>query len=157
MGDQMKLLRADNLDKNYGTKQLLNDVSFLIKEKDRIGLIGINGTGKSTLMKILSGKDHSEKGSIDYPNDYKIGYLSQDTVFSEDISVLDAVFEDDTPVMKAIHAYEKALVDLAQDGENPAVQKAYEKAEEAMNKEDAWLAETSAKTILNKLGILFFR
>lgn len=155
MGDQMKLLRADNLDKNYGTKQLLNDVSFLIKEKDRIGLIGINGTGKSTLMKILSGKDHSEKGSIDYPNDYKIGYLSQDTVFSEDISVLDAVFEDDTPVMKAIHAYEKALVDLAQDGENVAVQKAYEKAEEAMNKEDAWLAETSAKTILNKLGILF--
>lgn len=155
MGDQMKLLRADNLDKNYGTKQLLNDVSFLIKEKDRIGLIGINGTGKSTLMKILSGKDHSEKGSIDYPNDYKIGYLSQDTVFSEDISVLDAVFEDDTPVMKAIYAYEKALVDLAQDGENVAVQKAYEKAEEAMNKEDAWLAETSAKTILNKLGILF--
>lgn len=155
MGDQMKLLRADNLDKNYGTKQLLNDVSFLIKEKDRIGLIGINGTGKSTLMKILSGKDHSEKGSIDYPNDYKIGYLSQDTVFSEDISVLDAVFEDDTPVMKAIHAYEKALVDLAQDGENVAVQKAYEKVEEAMNKEDAWLAETSAKTILNKLGILF--
>lgn len=151
----MKLLRADNLDKNYGTKQLLDNVSFLIKEKDRIGLIGINGTGKSTLVKILSGKDHVEKGSIDYPNDYKIGYLSQDTIFSEDISVLDAVFDDDTPVMKAIRSYEKALVDLAQDGENPAVQKAYEKAEEAMNKEDAWLAETSAKTILNKLGILF--
>ncbi|RGI31758.1 MULTISPECIES: ABC-F family ATP-binding cassette domain-containing protein [Enterococcaceae] len=151
----MKLLRADNLDKNYGTKQLLDNVSFLIKEKDRIGLIGINGTGKSTLIKILSGKDHAEKGSIDYPNDYKIGYLSQDTIFSEDISVLDAVFDDDTPVMKAIRSYEKALVDLAQDGENPAVQKAYEKAEEAMNKEDAWLAETSAKTILNKLGILF--
>ncbi|UUV99595.1 ABC-F family ATP-binding cassette domain-containing protein [Vagococcus luciliae] len=151
----MKLLRADNLDKNYGTKQLLDDVSFLIREKDRIGLIGINGTGKSTLIKILSGKDHAEKGSIDYPNDYKIGYLSQDTIFSEDISVLDAVFDDDTPVMKAIRSYEKALVDLAQDGENPAVQKAYEKAEEAMNKEDAWLAETSAKTILNKLGILF--
>ncbi|MGX6970741.1 ABC-F family ATP-binding cassette domain-containing protein [Vagococcus bubulae] len=151
----MKLLRADNLDKNYGTKQLLDDVSFLIKEKDRIGLIGINGTGKSTLIKILSGKDHAEKGSIDYPNDYKIGYLSQDTIFSEDISVLDAVFDDDTPVMKAIRSYEKALVDLAQDGENPTVQKAYEKAEEAMNKEDAWLAETSAKTILNKLGILF--
>lgn len=151
----MKLLRADNLDKNYGTKQLLDNVSFLIKEKDRIGLIGINGTGKSTLIKILSGKDHAEKGSIDYPNDYKIGYLSQDTIFSEDISVLDAVFDDDTPVMKAIRSYEKALVDLAQDGENPAVQKAYEKAEEAMNKEDAWLSETSAKTILNKLGILF--
>lgn len=151
----MKLLRADNLDKNYGTKQLLDNVSFLIKEKGRIGLIGINGTGKSTLIKILSGKDHAEKGSIDYPNDYKIGYLSQDTIFSEDISVLDAVFDDDTPVMKAIRSYEKALVDLAQDGENPAVQKAYEKAEEAMNKEDAWLAETSAKTILNKLGILF--
>lgn len=151
----MKLLRADNLDKNYGTKQLLDNISFLIKEKDRIGLIGINGTGKSTLIKILSGKDHAEKGSIDYPNDYKIGYLSQDTIFSEDISVLDAVFDDDTPVMKAIRSYEKALVDLAQDGENPAVQKAYEKAEEAMNKEDAWLAETSAKTILNKLGILF--
>lgn len=151
----MKMLRADNLEKNYGTKELLDDVSFLIKEKDRIGLIGINGTGKSTLMKILCGKDHAEKGELDYPNDYKIGYLSQETIFTDNVSVLDAVFDDDTPTMKAIHAYEKALVDLAQDGENPSVQKAYEKAEENMNKEDAWLAETSAKTILNKLGILF--
>lgn len=154
-GEGLKILRADNLEKSYGTKQLLADVSFMVKEKDRIGLIGINGTGKSTLMKVLSGVDHTENGTLDYPNDYTIGYLSQETKFPDDVTVIDAVFDESTPMIQAIKAYELALEELAKNGEDSVVQMNYEKAEANMNKEDAWVAETKAKTILSKLGILF--
>ncbi|MGO3733446.1 MAG: ABC-F family ATP-binding cassette domain-containing protein [Vagococcus sp.] len=150
----MKILRADNLVKSYGDKTLLNDISFLVKEKDRIGLIGINGTGKSTLMNVLAKTDYAETGTIDYPHDYQIGYLSQQTDFEEDITVLEAVFQGNSPIIKAVKQYEVALNQLANDGNNPSAQKAYERAEELMNKEDAWIADTNAKSILTKLGVL---
>ncbi|MEG0255702.1 ABC-F family ATP-binding cassette domain-containing protein [Vagococcus sp.] len=151
----MKILRADHLKKSYGIKDLLTDVSFIIREGDRIGLIGINGTGKSTLMNILAGIDNSETGALDYPHDYRIGYLSQQFNFNENSSVLETVFEGDTPIIRAVREYELALANLALDGTNEAIQKKYQQAEELMNQEDAWLADTNAKTILSKLGILF--
>ena len=151
----MKMLRADNLKKSYGIKDLLTDVSFLIREGDRIGLIGINGTGKSTLMNILAGLDKAEVGSLDFPHDYEIGYLSQQIDFDENLTVLDTVFEGNSPIIKAVKGYELALSQLASEGDNPLYQKKYQQAEELMNQEDAWLADTNAKTILSKLGILF--
>lgn len=151
----MKILRGDNLEKSYGIKNLLNDVSFFIRTGDLIGLIGINGTGKSTLMNILAGKDTAEKGSLDYPHDYRIGYLSQQVDFDEELTVLDTVFQGDTSIIKAVKQYELALNHLERFGDDPKAQKMYQQAEELMNQEDAWLADTNAKTILSKLGILF--
>ncbi|MGX6992637.1 multidrug ABC transporter ATP-binding protein [Vagococcus penaei] len=150
----MKILRADHLSKSYGEKVLLNDVSFLIKEKDRIGLIGINGTGKSTLMSILARVDQAETGDIDHPHDYQIGYLSQQATFNDDDLVLDVIFDSHSPIMQAVKRYEKALDNLTTDSTNEAYQLAYTKAEDEMNREDAWIADTNAKTILSKLGIL---
>ena len=155
VGKSMKILRGDNLTKSYGIKSLLNDISIMIREGDRIGLIGINGTGKSTLMNILAGVDTSETGGLDYPHDYQIGYLSQQTDFDPEQSVLETVFQGNSPIIRAVKNYELALSNLALDGDNPKVQKEYQKAEETMNQEDAWLADTNAKTILSKLGILF--
>ncbi|MEQ7221511.1 ABC-F family ATP-binding cassette domain-containing protein [Vagococcus fluvialis] len=151
----MKILRGDNLKKTYGIKELLNDVSFFVRTGDLIGLIGINGTGKSTLMNILAGKDSADSGQLDFPHDYKIGYLSQQVDFDENLTVLDTVFQGDTPIIRAVKAYEQALTSLELNGEDPKFQKQYQKAEELMNQEDAWLADTNAKTILSKLGILF--
>ncbi|MBO0478992.1 ABC-F family ATP-binding cassette domain-containing protein [Vagococcus fluvialis] len=151
----MKILRGDNLKKTYGIKELLNDVSFFVRTGDLIGLIGINGTGKSTLMNILAGKDSADSGQLDFPHDYKIGYLSQQVDFDENLTVLDTVFQGDTPIIRAVKAYEQALTNLELNGEDPKFQKQYQKAEELMNQEDAWLADTNAKTILSKLGILF--
>lgn len=149
----MKEFKAENISKSYGDKILFDHLNFMIHEKDRIGLIGINGTGKSSLMRIVARKSEPDDGEFSYPQDYRIGYLSQETTFPENWTVLEVVFQGDTPIMRTVRAYEQALLDLEKDSQNEKVQAAYTKAENEMNQHDAWLAETNAKTILTQLGI----
>ncbi|HAR0117413.1 TPA: ABC-F family ATP-binding cassette domain-containing protein, partial [Enterococcus faecium] len=124
-------------------------------EKDRIGLIGTNGTGKTSLLNIIAGIDSSDgdRQTVFYPTDYRIGYLSQAAEFSDELTVLQAVFQGNSPLIQTVRAYEEALIELGENGEDPDVQKRYAKAEEQMNKEDAWTTDTNAKIILQKLGI----
>lgn len=149
----MKELRVDNLSKSYGDKLLFDDISFLIHTNDRIGLIGINGTGKTSLLNVLAGKDTFDSGEMKHPHDFTTSYLSQTTAFKGEDTVAEAVFTGESPILRAVHQYELALKELETDGQNPQVQKRYIQAEELMNKEDAWTADTNAKTILQKLGI----
>lgn len=149
----MKDLKVIGLTKTYGEKVLFDDISFTIKEGDRVGLIGTNGTGKSSLLRVLTERDGSEAGEIQMPKDYRIGYLEQQTQLNPEQSVFDAVFEGDTPILKALRHYEIALENLTLDSMNEAYQRAYSNAEQEMNREDAWTADTNAKTILNQLGI----
>ncbi|WP_412059288.1 ABC-F family ATP-binding cassette domain-containing protein [Enterococcus faecium] len=130
-------------------------MSFLVHEKDRIGLIGTNGTGKTSLLNIIAGIDSSDgdRQTVFYPTDYRIGYLSQAAEFSDELTVLQAVFQGNSPLIQTVRAYEEALIELGENGEDPDVQKRYAKAEEQMNKEDAWTTDTNAKIILQKLGI----
>lgn len=151
----MKELKIAELTKTYGEKTLFDHISFNIRDKDRIGLIGTNGTGKTSLLNILAGKDSGDGdiNAIQQPNDYQIGYLSQDQTFDPDLTVVEAVFQGDTPIIKAVKNYELALLALTENGSSEAAQKKYAQAEERMNKEDAWTADTDAKIILQKLGI----
>ncbi|HAP4209036.1 TPA: ABC-F family ATP-binding cassette domain-containing protein, partial [Enterococcus faecalis] len=128
---------------------------FLIHEKDRIGLIGINGTGKTSLLNIIAGVDSGDGdlAAIQQPSDYQIGYLSQNQTFDENITIAEAVFQGDSPIIKAVKNYELALAALSENGLDEGVQRRYTQAEEAMNKQDAWTADTNAKIILQKLGI----
>ncbi|HAR0622388.1 TPA: ABC-F family ATP-binding cassette domain-containing protein, partial [Enterococcus faecium] len=134
---------------------LFDQISFLVHEKDRIGLIGTNGTGKTSLLNIIAGIDSSDgdRQTVFYPTDYRIGYLSQAAEFSDELTVLQAVFQGNSPLIQTVRAYEEALIELGENGEDPDVQKRYAKAEEQMNKEDAWTTDTNAKIILQKLGI----
>ncbi|HBA0685477.1 TPA: ABC-F family ATP-binding cassette domain-containing protein, partial [Enterococcus faecium] len=91
--------------------------------------------------------------TVFYPTDYRIGYLSQAAEFSDELTVLQAVFQGNSPLIQTVRAYEEALIELGENGEDPDVQKRYAKAEEQMNKEDAWTTDTNAKIILQKLGI----
>ncbi|MGO2101006.1 ABC-F family ATP-binding cassette domain-containing protein [Vagococcus salmoninarum] len=149
----MKELRVDHIKKTYGDKTLFDDISFLIHTKDKVGLIGVNGTGKTSLLNILAGKDNGDSGEMKTPQDYHISYLSQDSTLPDELTVAEAVFQGDSPILQAVREYEEALVNLASDGSNQQYQQAYTKAEEKMNKEDAWLADTNAKTVLHQLGI----
>ena len=151
----LKELKVTDLKKTYGEKDLFDQISFLVHEKDRIGLIGTNGTGKTSLLNIIAGIDSSDgdRQTVFYPTDYRIGYLSQAAEFSDELTVLQAVFQGNSPLIQTVRAYEEALIELGKNGEDPNVQKRYAKAEEQMNKEDAWTTDTNAKIILQKLGI----
>ncbi|GCF92803.1 ABC transporter ATP-binding protein [Enterococcus florum] len=151
----MKELKVTNLIKTFGDKTLFDSISFLVHERDRIGLIGVNGTGKSSLLTILAGLDSGDGdiSAIEKSSDYRIGYLSQEQQFDPEMTVLDVVFQGDNALMQTVRDYERALLSLNAAAEDPALQARFAKAEEAMNKQSAWSADSEAKAILNKLGI----
>ena len=151
----MKELKVSELTKTYGEKTLFDQLSFLIHEKDRIGLIGVNGTGKSSLLRILAGLDRGDgdRQTVFAAQDYRIGFLTQDNQLREELSVVDAVFQGTSPLIRVVRDYEKALIALENNGLDQQTQRNYQLAEEAMNKADAWNTDTTAKIILQKLGI----
>ena len=105
------LLSAEHISKNYGMKQLLNDISLYLNEKERIGIIGINGTGKSTLLKILAGLEPPDDGTIACNPNLKMVYLPQNPVMNDNFTVLEQVFEDFSPESRELNAYEaKAML-----------------------------------------------
>lgn len=152
----MKILSIENLSKTYGEKQLFQDISFTISEKERVGLIGVNGTGKSSLLKIVAGVDLPDSGEIVMPKDYKIAYSSQTPSLNDELTVLDQVFEGDAPVLRVVKEYERALMEFEM---NPNQQSSQERLFELQSRMDAvegWDVGTNAKTILTKLGISDF-
>ena len=151
----MKELKVIDLSKTYGTKDIFNQISFIIRTNDRIGLIGVNGTGKTSLLSILSGREKGDgdRQAVFYPKDYRVAYLEQDNIIGEDLTVLEAVFQGENEQIKIVRRYEKALLELQLSGEDPSIQKEFERAQEAMTEHDAWLTDTNAKIILQRLGI----
>jgi ABC transport system ATP-binding/permease protein len=146
---RMNLLSAENISKSYSEKQLLNNISLGINEGDKIGLIGVNGTGKSTFLKILAGQEETDEGRVLVGNSVKIEYLSQNPSFDTEATVLQQVFKADSPVMKLIREYEEAL-------QNPEASEKIIKLTHSMDAMNAWTIESEAKTILTKLGIADF-
>lgn len=151
----MKELKVTDLSKTYGDKDIFNQISFLIHTHDRIGLIGVNGTGKTSLLSILSGKEKGDgdRQSVFYPKDYRVGYLSQETNIAGDLTVLEAVFQGESLQLKTVKRYEAALIALEEASEDTAAQKEFQLAQDAMTENDAWMTDTNAKIILQKLGI----
>jgi len=86
------VLSVEHLSKNYAEKVLIEDVSFLLDEKDKVGLIGVNGTGKSTLLKVLAGAEQPDSGVLNFPGGVRVGYLPQNPVFQKDLPIIEQVF-----------------------------------------------------------------
>lgn len=153
----MSLLRVENLEKTYGDKVLFNRISFTIEKKERIGLVGINGTGKTSLLKAISGEEGVEGGDILHANEFRMEYVRQDPKLDDDLSVIDTVFYGDAPVMAAMREYETALTALMEDSADEKNQQIYSRAQAKMENSSAWEANTQAKTILTRLGIHEFQ
>lgn len=147
------MISIENVTKTYGEKKLFNDISFTINEKERVGLIGVNGTGKSSLLKIVAGIDFPDSGEIVAGKDYSISYLSQQPELDGELTVLEQVFKGDSPMFKILRQYEHALEELNRDSSNEVLQEKLFTLQKNMDTLNAWDASANAKSILNKLGI----
>lgn len=153
----MNILSVESLSKSYGEKVLFKEISFTIAEKQRIGLIGVNGTGKSSLLRIVAGLDSPDSGKLVHANHFRVQYLSQNPDFSDTETVLQHVFGGDSPLMQTIRDYEIALQDLETDYESEQKQAKLFAVQQRMDDLDAWDASTQAQIILTKLGINEFQ
>lgn len=149
----MKQFRVDNLTSVYGEKVLFDDLSFLISSGDRVGLVGVNGSGKTTLLNALSGKHPADKGTITTQNDYRIGYLEQEPNLDGHLTVLDAVYSGDQPIFQTVRHYQEALDFFSLHPEDEKAADRFEKAQAAMDRDDAWTIESQIKTILTQLHL----
>ncbi|WP_368505705.1 ABC-F family ATP-binding cassette domain-containing protein [Alkalihalophilus sp. As8PL] len=149
----MSILQVEHLTKTYGEKTLFNDLSFTIGEKERIGLIGINGTGKSTLLKVLAGIEGMDQGELIHANDFQVEYLPQQPELEAGLTVLEQIYYGDSLIMKTMRAYEEMVLALEKDPSNAKKLDSLMKLQQKMDELDAWEANTTAKTILMKLGV----
>lgn len=145
----MVLMTVENLSKSYVEKVLIKNVSFGVNEGDKIGLVGINGTGKSTLLKILAGVEELDSGKITRAKDITISYLPQNPEFDHDSIVLDQVFKGHWENMRILRDYQKAI-DVGRD------EKEIIRLSALMDTYDVWELESDAKSILTKLNITDF-
>jgi ATP-binding cassette subfamily F protein uup len=153
----LNILSVEQLTKSYGEKVLFENISFSISEKQRIGLIGVNGTGKSSLLKILAGLDTADGGKLVHANKFRVEYLPQDPVFAEDCTVIEHVFAGDSPIIKALREYELAVNALDEAPEDSQRLDRLFAVQHQMDNLHAWDASTQAKTILTRLGIEQFQ
>ena len=149
----MKDYKALNWSKTYGMKQLLNDVSFLIREGQHVGLVGANGSGKTTLLNIIAGKSSLDQGQIEHPKDFTVGIVTQDPELDESQTIFEAVYHSESPIVQLVGRYEEITLDLQLDPENSQLQKKFQQIEQEMNAQNAWTLDTTIQTILSKLGI----
>ena len=146
-------LQIESLTKSFGDLVLFENFSLGIGEGQRVGLIAKNGTGKTTLLNILAGEEDYDSGTITFRRDLKVAYLEQDPKFPAGTTVLEACFLSDSPVIRAIADYERAVQRSGlQNDDDHTLQEAIAQ----MDRLDAWTYESRVKQILTRLNITAF-
>jgi ATP-binding cassette subfamily F protein uup len=142
----MNLVSIENVHKSFGERVILHDISFGINKDQKIAFVAKNGTGKTTLLNIIAGKDSADIGQVVFRKGLKVAYLSQKMDLALDLTVEESIFKTDNPILKIIEAYEHAL-------EHPEDSERYQKAFDEMELHHAWDFETQYKQILYKLKL----
>ena len=138
-------LQIENLTKSYGDRLLFGDVTFGINQGDKIGLIAKNGTGKTTLLRIIAGLESPDSGTVTFRSDLRMGYLDQTPAFDPEMTVLDACMVPDTPSAIIVAEYEKALL----EGDQSRIEKSMQKMEAA----GAWNYDERLRQLLTRFHI----
>lgn len=150
------ILTIENLCKTYGEKVLFNNVNFSLSDGDKVGIVGVNGTGKSTFIKVIAGIVPKDSGTITTGKNTKISYLEQDKVFEPEHTVLMEMFKGTQPLMRALYDYELALQASQKNPQDMDLQKKIITLSSKIDELNGWQLESDAKTILTKLGIMDF-
>lgn len=151
----MNLMTLENICKSYSEKTLLENISLGINEGEKIGIIGVNGTGKSTLLKIIAGAETCDSGNIIKANRVRIEYLPQNPDYDEDFTVLQQVFKGTSPEMKLLLEYQETLDCLTKDF-NDSLNNKLISLQEKIDALNLWDLESEAKMVLTKLGLTNF-
>ncbi|SHI38059.1 ATP-binding cassette, subfamily F, uup [Mesonia phycicola] len=142
----MNYASIENISKTFGERVIFENLSFGINEGQKIGLIAKNGTGKTSLLKILSGDDTPDKGEVNYRKSIKVAFLPQEPNLNKELTIEETIFASENEVLRVINQYEKAL-------KNPEDQEAFQKAFDLMEAKQAWDFETTYKQILFQLKL----
>ncbi|WP_195939569.1 ABC-F family ATP-binding cassette domain-containing protein [Romboutsia sp. 1001713B170131_170501_G6] len=151
----MNLMTLENICKSYSEKTLLENISFGINEGEKIGIIGVNGTGKSTLLKIIAGVEVPDSGTVNKANRVRVEYLPQSPDYNEDFTVLQQVFKGTSSEMKLLLEYQETL-DKLNKNYNEDINNKLISLQEKIDTLGLWDLESEAKMILTKLGITNF-
>ncbi len=146
------ILSVENLSYSYGARTLFENISFNVEEGDKYGIIGVNGTGKSTLLRLIATREAGE-GKIDIPGNIVIEYLPQDPPFDAQATVLEQIFRGEAPLMQLLRDYELAVEMVDAHPTDIKAQKHLLDLQQRMDNEYAWQLESEAKAILTQLGI----
>ncbi|BBI31044.1 ABC-F family ATP-binding cassette domain-containing protein [Cohnella abietis] len=149
----MHLLSVENISKSYSEKMLFENVTFGVETGDKIGIIGVNGTGKSTLLKVISGVETTDTGRVSIGRSVILRMLAQDPTFSPEETALEHVLGGDSPQLEAVRKYAEVLAELELNPTDSKLQERLITANQRMDELEAWQLESDAKTALTKLGI----
>ncbi|CAH1215218.1 ABC-F type ribosomal protection protein TaeA [Paenibacillus sp. JJ-223] len=149
-------MTVEQISKSYGEKILFKDASFGLNDQDKIGIVGVNGTGKSTFLRVIAGIEQPDEGQIAIGNDVRIQFLAQNPDFNPDNTVLQQVFEGDSPEMKTVRDYTETMELLELHPSDTALQERLLRLNQQMEQLQIWQLESEAKSILSKLGIRQF-
>ena len=148
----MNLLAVENLGKNFGERILFEGLSFGLSKGDKVALIANNGTGKSSMLKILAGQDSSDEGEVIFRNECKISYLSQDAIFDDRLTINELINSAHNKISILVKDYEKAVEDHSKGG-NAQTEKLVEELTAKMEQENAWDYQRRSEQILSKFNI----
>lgn len=140
----MNYLSVENISKAYGERVLFENLSFGINKGQKVAFVAKNGTGKTSILNIITGRDNSDSGQVVTRKDIQVAYLAQDDILDSSLTIEEVIFASDNPTLKVIQQYELAL-------ENPEDADAYQNAFDMMDQYDAWDFESQYKQILSKL------
>lgn len=152
----MNLLSIEGISKSHGEKILFDNISFGIDEEEKVGLIGVNGTGKSTFLKVIAGLESPDQGKVTVGNKIRVEFLPQNPYFDNQATVIQQIFKGNSPVMELLREYEKTLERLSKSPNDDILQKKLIDLNQKMDAMDAWHFESEAKIVLTKLGIANF-
>lgn len=152
----MNIMTVEHISKSYGEKVLFEDASFGMADQDKIGIIGVNGTGKSTFLRVIAGLEPPDEGQISIGNSVRVRYLAQNPDFDPGMTVLQQVFQGQDPQMKIVRDYTETMERVELNPSDESLQQKLLKLNQEMDALQAWQLESEAKTILSKLGISSF-
>ena len=150
--DQMNLLAVENLGKNFGERVLFEGLNFGLNKGDKVALIANNGTGKSSILKILAGQDIADEGKVVFRNSCRVSYLAQDAIFNDDLTIDELINSAHNKISLLVKEYEKAVEIHSKTGSSNT-EKIVEELTSKMEQEDAWDYQRRTEQILSRFNI----